>query len=339
MVTFAPNKIVLLVGEIFCGIPWGVFSSLAEAYSSEICPLTLRGYLTTYVNLCWVMGQLIASGVLLGVQGIESEWAYRLPFALQWTWPVPLMALVYMMPESPWWLVRNGKLDEAERSVRRLASAGMKLRARDTVAMMVRTNQLEVDISQGTSYADCFRGTDLRRTEISMVAWACQQLCGLSIAGWAVYFFQSAGMSVENSYKLALGKDAGAFVGTVGSWYMITKAGRRTIFLWGMSVLCIGQFLIGVMSAVADRTGASGAKWAQAALLLAWVFCYDFTIGPLAYCVVGEASSTRLRNKTVGLARNGYNILGVVFGVLTAYMLNPGNWVSRSSSKSTARFG
>jgi hypothetical protein len=51
IVTFAPNRIVLLVGEILCGIPWGVFSTLAEAYSSEICPLTLRGYLTTYVNL------------------------------------------------------------------------------------------------------------------------------------------------------------------------------------------------------------------------------------------------------------------------------------------------
>ena len=51
IVTFAPNKAVLLVGELLCGVPWGVFSTLAEAYSSEVCPLTLRGYLTTYVNL------------------------------------------------------------------------------------------------------------------------------------------------------------------------------------------------------------------------------------------------------------------------------------------------
>ena len=51
IVTFAPDKPVLLVGELLCGVPWGVFSTLAEAYSSEVCPLTLRGYLTTYVNL------------------------------------------------------------------------------------------------------------------------------------------------------------------------------------------------------------------------------------------------------------------------------------------------
>lgn len=47
LITFAPNKGALLAGELLCGIPWGVFSTLAEAYASEVCPLTLRGYLTT----------------------------------------------------------------------------------------------------------------------------------------------------------------------------------------------------------------------------------------------------------------------------------------------------
>lgn len=47
LVTFAPNKPALLMGEILCGLPWGVFSTLAEAYASEVCPISLRGYLTT----------------------------------------------------------------------------------------------------------------------------------------------------------------------------------------------------------------------------------------------------------------------------------------------------
>ncbi|ORX40328.1 general substrate transporter [Kockovaella imperatae] len=326
IVTFAPSKVVLLVGEFLCGIPWGVFSTLAEAYSSEVCPLTLRGYLTTYVNLCWVIGQFISAGVLVGIQGMTGRWSYRLPFAIQWAWPVPLLILIYLSPESPWWLVRHGRLDEAETSVRRLASADMRDRARNTVAMMVRTNQLEVDVSEGTRYIDCFRGTDLRRTEISTVAWACQQLCGLPFAGWAVYFFQQAGVSNKMSYNLGLINTAGAFCGTVGSWFLITKFGRRSLFLAGMSWLAAGQLLIGILSIVADKTGATGAKYGQAAVMLIWVFSYDFTIGPLAYCIVGEASSTRLRNKTVGLSRNAYNILGVIAGIITPYMLNPGQW-------------
>jgi SP family general alpha glucoside:H+ symporter-like MFS transporter len=53
LVTFAPNQVALLLGQMLCGIPWGVFAALAPAYSSELCPIGLRGYLTTYVNLCW----------------------------------------------------------------------------------------------------------------------------------------------------------------------------------------------------------------------------------------------------------------------------------------------
>ena len=43
----------------------------------------------------------------------------------------------------------------------------------------------------------------------------------------------------------------------------------------------------------------------------------------LTDCIVGEVSSTRLRSKTVGLARNGYNVVGIVSGVLNTYMMNP----------------
>lgn len=61
IVFFAGSLPVLLVGEILLGIPWGVFQVLTTTYASEVCPVVLRPYLTTYVNLCWVLGQLIAS--------------------------------------------------------------------------------------------------------------------------------------------------------------------------------------------------------------------------------------------------------------------------------------
>lgn len=51
MTVFAPNKIVLLIGEILCGLPWGVFASSAPAYASEVLPLSLRVYLTSYTNM------------------------------------------------------------------------------------------------------------------------------------------------------------------------------------------------------------------------------------------------------------------------------------------------
>jgi SP family general alpha glucoside:H+ symporter-like MFS transporter len=48
---FAPTIEVLTVGELLCGLPWGVFATIAPAYSSEVLPLSLRVYLTSYTNM------------------------------------------------------------------------------------------------------------------------------------------------------------------------------------------------------------------------------------------------------------------------------------------------
>ncbi len=123
---FAPSLPVLLVGELLCGIPWGVFATMAPAYASEVCPMALRGYLTVYVNLCWAFGQLIAAGVLSGFSTNDTEWSYRIPFAVQWAWPIPLFLILFFAPESPWYYVRVGRYEDAERSVARPSSSSRR---------------------------------------------------------------------------------------------------------------------------------------------------------------------------------------------------------------------
>jgi Sugar (and other) transporter len=58
--------------------------------------------LTTYVNLCWVIGQLLASGILKGFVTGKTQWSYRIPYAIQWIWPVPIFIVAFFAPESPW---------------------------------------------------------------------------------------------------------------------------------------------------------------------------------------------------------------------------------------------
>lgn len=177
---FASSLQMLLAGEILCGIPWGVFQTLTTTYASEVAPVPLRAVLTTYVNLCWVFGQLIASGVLRSYVNSTNDWGWKVPYALQWMWPVPIIIGVFLAPESPWWLVRKGKIEQAKHSLTRLTSMkrDTNFNVDDTVAMMVHTNELEKDITAGTSYGDCFKGVNLRRTEIACVTWAVQALCG-----------------------------------------------------------------------------------------------------------------------------------------------------------------
>jgi len=327
---FAPNLPVLLVGELLCGIPWGVFATMAPAYASEVCPLALRGYLTVYVNICWAFGQLISAGVQSGFSDNNTGWAYRIPFAIQWVWPIPLFAILYFAPESPWHLVRAGKLEEAEKSVTRLSSSTQKHNTKQTVALMVHTNDLEKDLDAGTSYWDCFKGIDRRRTEIVCMVFAAQPLCGSVMGGAPTYFFVQAGLPNSISFKMSVGGLGLASVGTIVSWFLLNSFGRRTLYLWGLAGLAAILWIVGIISAAAKDSVAG--NYAQATMMLLWLLLYYLTVGPICYAIISETSSTRLRNKSVCLSRIMYYIAQIITYVVNPYMLNPtaGNWKGKT---------
>lgn len=60
-----------------------MFQAVTTVYAVEVTPTCLRGHMTTYVNACWVIGQLIEAGVLRGVLSVAAPWSYRIPFATQ----------------------------------------------------------------------------------------------------------------------------------------------------------------------------------------------------------------------------------------------------------------
>lgn len=321
---FAPNIIVLTVGEVLCGLPWGVFASSAPAYASEVLPLALRVYLTSYTNMCFIIGQLIAAGVLQGLVSRTDEWGYRIPFALQWMWPCFLIPILLFAPESPWHLVRKGRLDEAEKSLRRLQRASAPIDPKVTLATIVHTNNLEKEISAGTSYLDCFKGTERRRTEIACVVFAGQILSGSSFAYNSTYFFQQAGVNTSTTYKLNVGGTALALVGTLISWFaLMPYFGRRTIYVSGMAGMTAVLLVIGILDV---RRGEYSFGIAQSSLCLVWTFFFQLSVGQLGWALPAEMGSSRLRIKTVCLARNSYYIISVISGTLEPYLINPTAW-------------
>jgi len=104
---------------------------------------------------------------------------------------------------------------------------------------MVYTDEMEKNVSVGTNYRDCFKGADLRRTEIVCMTWLAQTLSGTSLGGLAAFFYQQAGISDSDSFKLDWGKNAISFVGTVTSWFVLNKIGRKTLMLSGMCTIFI----------------------------------------------------------------------------------------------------
>jgi SP family general alpha glucoside:H+ symporter-like MFS transporter len=324
ILVFAESLTMLVIGEVFCGIPWGVFQTLTTAYASEVCPIQLRGYLTAYVNLCWGVGILLSSGVVKATIPIQSDWSWRLPFVVQWVWVLPLFLIVWFCPHSPWWLVRKGRLEEAEETVLSLTNRDVFSRedAKNTVAMMVHTTELEKQASEGTSYFDCFKKTDLRRTEIVMMVFAMQLLSGENLIGQGVQFLQTAGISTNLAFSLNMVLNSMFIIGTIFSWGLLTFFGRRTLYSYGMLTMAVVLLLIGGLAFVHNTS----TIMAIGSLLIALNFIYNATLGPICYTLIGEISSTRLRQKSVVLARIAYLIMNIICGIIVPRMLSPTSW-------------
>lgn len=237
-------------------------------------------------------------------------------------WIPFVFGVAYFAPESPWWLVRQNRLDEAETSLRRLAGKthNKPEDARKTIALLKHTDELEKTVTAGSSYIDCFRGSNLRRTEIACMAWLIQQFCGSPLMGSSSYFLQQAGLPTTQAFNLTIGQFAIGAVGTVASWFFMSWCGRRTLYLVGQALMIVILLAVGTLGA----TG--GSPWAIGALLLVFTAVYDGTVGPACYSIVAEIGSTRLRSKTVVLARGFYNLAGILINIIQPRMLNPDAW-------------
>lgn len=129
-------------------------------------------------------------------------------------------------------------------------------------------------------------------------------------------------MDASNSFSLSLGQYALGMVGTAGSWFLMARVGRRTIHFGGLCAQLILLVIVGCLSF--GETKAS--VWAIGAMLIVFTFVYDFTVGPVTYSLVSELSSTRLKAKTIVLARAAYNASNIFVNVMTNYQLGTTAW-------------
>ena len=259
------------------------------------------------MNFCWGLGQVIGIGVVKANLHFDDARAYRIPYAIQWMWPLPLAAGVFLAPESPWWLVRKNRVQDARQSLLRLTSLNKETNfdADETVAMMVHTTALEEKITKGATYLDCFRGTDLRRTEIICMVWAIQNLSGNSFSGYSTYFLTQAGLDPAKALDFSLGQYGINMGGVFGAWFLMTLGvGRRSLYLYGLCALCTMLLIMGFLGIPTDREAAS---LATGSIMLVWALCYQLSVGTVCYSLVAELSTRRLQVKTVALGRIMYS--------------------------------
>ncbi|KAH8429961.1 uncharacterized protein LDX57_007633 [Aspergillus melleus] len=200
---FAGVRVAFLVSKLILGVGLGFFLTLGPLMCSEITPVILRGPSTAGINLGICIGQLLSNSVVKGFSHRTDRWAYAGPFAVQLFFTCFLLAGLPFAPESPWYLIRKGRMDQARKGLEKLWGKGTDAH------MMLSGIEHSIEESShqaNTRYTDCFKGTNFLRTCISCGGFVCQHLVGIIfVLGYSTYLFELAGLEPSHSFDLGLG--------------------------------------------------------------------------------------------------------------------------------------
>jgi MFS family permease len=203
----------------------------------------------------------------------HDDYAWRAPLFTQVIPPVFLFCIALpLLPESPSWLILRGRREQAAKALRTFN--GQDFDTDKAIAQIELAIQEEYRVlEQKSSYIDCFKPPNLRRTGIICMVYIAQQFIGINfIAGYLPYYFTLAG--VHNPIGIAQVAYSIQLFGNICSWPLIDCFGRRPLIVGGTITMCATLLIIGGISTIKN----SSALKATVALMTIWGYLVRLVI-------------------------------------------------------------
>jgi MFS family permease len=326
-----------LAAKLIQGSAIGGVLCTAQTYLSEILPPKLRGSVMAFFPVFTLLGQLIGAVVVYTSLDFPGKRPYTTPMIAQWPFSAVPLVVSIILPESPTFLLRKGKVDQAFKAQQRLDGPKTNTQQNiNNIKFALQKEEEQASHDQAT-YTECFRGTNLRRTLIVIFANSLPQLFGLSLLADSSYFIQVVGMSAHNALLfLQLGVALG-LLSNIASMWVVTKVGRRPLGLTTLSIATLLWFGMGIAGIF---NGVVTIWYAAVTMMIVIVsltpqshcfkhqteFAFQITVGvgiwPVSYVVGAETSALRLRAKTQGIGWCAGALAQGTFGISLPYMYN-----------------
>ncbi|KAF4350272.1 hypothetical protein F8388_017656 [Cannabis sativa] len=320
---YGPNYPVLLTGRCIAGIGVGFALMIAPVYSAEISSPASRGFLTSLPELCISLGILTGyvSNYLFGKLSLELGWRLMLGVAA-----IPSIALalgILKMPESPRWLVMQGRLGEAKDILSHVSNSREEadFRFRDIkIAAGIDPDCNDVVLAKVPNNS---RGQGVWRDLILRPSPAVRWIL---IAAVGIHFFEHAtGIEAVVLYSPRIFKKAGVvskdklLLATVGvgltktlfiltATFLLDKVGRRRLLLTSVGGMIFALSSLGICLTVVEHS-TEKLVWALGlSITSVYVFVAFFSIGlgPITWVYSSEIFPLRLRAQgmSIGVAVN-----------------------------------
>ncbi|KAK9233808.1 putative general alpha-glucoside permease [Lipomyces kononenkoae] len=328
----APDWKVHLAGRGVNGIAIGMMFTISPLWIGETCRPELRGFFLCFFNTSIVFGQLAIVALSRGSSHIEGKWQWWLPVVAMYFFPLLLLSVWPFFPESPYWLVRQGKTARAREALQRVYGSNIdsfydieihRLEEEIRIATELQGDLdakhkafLGVNIS---AESECFKGVNLKRTLTAIFAASGQQLIGATfVIGYATYFLDLIG--VKDYFNASVALYVVMIVASAAAFPLTEVIGRRTLIVWPQFVLCFFLLLIGIMGCVPNQSRAS---WGIVVFLYIWAVIYQVSIGATGFVLASEIATMRLRGATQGVITISNAVWGLIMQFTVPYMINP----------------
>ncbi|EGR46003.1 uncharacterized protein TRIREDRAFT_80767 [Trichoderma reesei QM6a] len=243
---------LMVAGRCIIGAAVGAASFVVPLYIAEVAPSSYRGRLVTINVLFITLGQMaayIVGWALSTYASRETGWRWMvglgaLPAGLQG-------ALVALMPETPRWLVKAGRPDEARRVVQKVN--GVQGRFDGTADAIIKEIEMEVREEEelrrlqarhasGPWHELLSVGKHRRALAIACLLQGLQQLCGFnSLMYFSATIFSIMGFESPTLTSLIVAITN--FVFTLVALVLIDRIGRRRILLYSIPFMALGLLL------------------------------------------------------------------------------------------------
>ncbi|CAE6355938.1 unnamed protein product, partial [Rhizoctonia solani] len=262
---------VFVVGRVFAGLGVGMVSCLVPMYQSECSPKWIRGAVVSCYQWAITIGLLLAAIVNNATKDRPNYTSWRIPIALQFVWAAVLAGGMFVLPESPRYLIKRGRDQDAQKALARLLSLHPEDPEVETELNDIRANlRAEEELGSG-SYADCFKqgpNKILTRVMTGVFLQAWQQLTGINfIFYYGTTFFQNSG--IKNPFLITIATNVVNVGMTVPGIWAVDRVGRRRLLLIGAAGMLICEFLVAIIGVTISVENQAGQK-----VLIAFVCIY-----------------------------------------------------------------
>jgi SP family arabinose:H+ symporter-like MFS transporter len=311
---FVTSTLLLVAARILGGVGIGIASVVGPLYMAEICPPQVRGRMISLYQLAITLGILaaFASNALIvrwgaGLAGdsallrwllVDEMWrgmlgACAIPSVL-------FLLLIMVVPESPRWLLKQGRQAEATRLLVRILGAAESERELQEIRQTMTAHT--------GAFSDLFSKRLRRPLLIGVFMTIFGNLSGINIIMYyAPKLLSAAGAGTQGALVGTVAIGVMNILFTVVAIFLVDRLGRRPLLLVGVSGCAIG---LNAAALLFKFCGGSGLLIP----LLLHVACFAFSYGSIGWIVTAELFPNNIRGRAAGLV--------TMFGWSTGFLIS-----------------